>query len=68
MAPNVVHQNMAYHRNFGENGEICDVNRFARQVIMKSTESCYWKINNGALHFSRPSAESSEVFLSEADV
>ena len=31
MAPKVVHQNMAYCRNFGENGEICDVNRFACQ-------------------------------------
>ena len=33
MAPRVVHQNMAYRRNFGESGEICDVTRFACQVV-----------------------------------
>ena len=26
MVLKVVHQSMAYRRNFGENGEICDVN------------------------------------------
>ena len=33
MALKVVHQSMAYRRNFGENGEICDVNRFACQQV-----------------------------------
>ena len=33
MAPKVVHQNRAYRRNFGENGEICDVNRFECQKV-----------------------------------
>ena len=33
MAPKMVHQNMAYHRNFGENGKIYDVSRFACQYI-----------------------------------
>ena len=32
MAPKVVHQIMAYRWNFGENGEICDVNRFKCQL------------------------------------
>ena len=31
IASKVVHQNMAYRRNFGENGVICDLNRSASQ-------------------------------------
>ena len=31
MITKVVHQNMAYRRNFGKNDENCDVNRFACQ-------------------------------------
>ena len=33
MAPKMDHQNRAYRRNFGENGEICDVNRFECQKV-----------------------------------
>ena len=37
MAPKVVHQNMTYHLNFGENGEICDISRFACIYLMSET-------------------------------